>query len=104
MAVKNIASDIRHIAAPTQSKTVTNPVDGSTSNHADYVAPTGLYIRGVNISVAGLLKLQNIDGSSGVEYFNTSWNPCTLSTKILDDSGNTATVKKVALTATSVNV
>lgn len=104
MAIKSIASDVRHIAAPTQSKAVTLPIDGATSGHADYVAPTGAYIRGVNISVAGKLKLLNIDGTSVAEYFNTGWNVCTLSTKILDDSGNTATVLKVATTALSVNV
>lgn len=104
MSVKSIASDIRHLAAPTQSKAVTTAVDGSTSGHADYVAPTGFYIRGVNVSVAGKLKLLNIDGTSVAEFFNTGWNPCTLSTKILDDSGNTATVLKAALSATSVTV
>lgn len=104
MSVKGIASDVRHLAAPHVSKTVTNAVDGTTSGHADYTAPTGKYIRGVNISVAGLLKLQNIDGSSGYEYFNTGWGVCTLSTKIVDDASNTATVKKVALTAIAAQV
>lgn len=104
MAVKGIPSDTRMIAAPTVSKPVSNPVDGASSGHADYVAPTGLYIRGVNVSVAGVLKLLNIDNSSAQEYFNTGWSPCTLSTKILDDAGNTATVLKVATTASSVNV
>lgn len=104
MSVKSIPSDIRMIAAPTVSKPVTLPVDGASSGHASYVAPTGFYIRGVNISVAGILKLLNVDGSTGQEYFNTGWNVCTLSTQIVDDTGNTATVLKVATTATSVNV
>ena len=104
MSTKSVASDIRHGQSPAKSQAVTLPVDGATSGHADYTAPTGLYIRGVNVSVAGVLKLLNIDGTSVAEYFNTGWNPCTLSSKIKDDSGNTATVLKVALTATSVNV
>ncbi len=104
MSIKSVASDIRHGQAPALSKTVTLPVDGSTSSHASYVAPTGYYIRGVNIEVAGLLTMKNIDGTSGLEYFNTGWNPCTLSTQITDSTSNTATVRKVALTATSVNV
>ncbi len=103
-SIKSVASDIRHGQSPAKSKTVTLPVDGASSGHANYVAPTGLYIRGVNMSVAGLLTLLNIDGTSGLEYFNTGWNPCTLSTQITDSTSNTGTVLKVALTATSVNV
>ncbi len=103
-SIKSVSSDIRHGQSPAQSKAVTLPVDGASSGHADYTAPTGLYIRAVNVSVAGLLKLRNLDGTEVAEYFNTGWNSCTLSTKIKDDSGNTATVLKVALTATSVNV
>lgn len=105
MGVKSIASDLRMIGPPIDSRIPAHPVDGASSGHADYVAPTGLYIRGVNIAVAGDLTLLHADGvTSGLEYFNTGWQPCSLAIKILDSASNTATVRKVATTATSVRV
>lgn len=63
---------------------------------AGYVPAGGGIFRGLNASVAGLVKILGLNDEVVVEYLNTGWNPSG-GKAIIKDAGNTATVKCAAL-------
>ncbi len=73
---------------------VTKVIDVSA---ADYMAPAGKMIRGINASTAGLIYLTDLMGVTNPEYINTGWQLCTVCTVIKHHASNTAVPIKVAL-------
>jgi hypothetical protein len=62
-------------------------------------APGDGKFRALNVSVAGLIYLTDLAGTTAPEYVNTGWNPCTVCKTIVKHASNTATILKAALDA-----
>ncbi len=68
----------------------------------DVTAPTGHFFTGLNCSIAGLVNITDLEGTTALEYMNAGWNPCTACTVILNAS-TTATVRQAKLAVLVVN-